>query len=318
MIAAARAERIEVGRIHALLDQICGRGTVLGNGAGGRDVIGRDAVAEHHERARVEDIARRARRLRHAVEIRRTFDVLALLVPCVTLARGYVERAPSVVAGEDVGITRAEGRFGDGFGDGRVDLGVRGPNVAQEDRLPRLIDTERLRGEIDIHPARQRIRDDQRRRSEIVGAHLGMDAAFEIAIAREHRGYDHIFLGDGDRHVFGKRTAIADARRAAVADERKAEHVEVLLQAGFEQIVGDDFRARREAGLDPGLAREPALDGLLREQARAEHDGRVRRIRARGDRCDDDGAVGKRHRRMRSDRGAAAAFGFELRNVVLR
>jgi hypothetical protein len=38
-----------------------------------------------------------------------------------------------------------------------------------------------------------------------------------------------------------------------------------------------------EARLDPGLALEAALDGLLREEPGADHDSRVRGVRARSD-----------------------------------
>jgi hypothetical protein len=37
------------------------------------------------------------------------------------------------------------------------------------------------------HRALERIGDDQRRRGQEVGAHVGADAAFEVAVARDHR-----------------------------------------------------------------------------------------------------------------------------------
>src|SRR5207248_2685973 len=52
------------------------------------------------------------------------------------------------------------------------------------------------------------------------------------------------------------------------------------------EIVGDDLRSRREAGLDPWLDAEPALDRLLRQQPRAQHHRRIRGVGAARDRGD--------------------------------
>ena len=86
---------------------------------------------------------------------------------------------------------------------------------------------------IDVHRAGERVGDDQRRRGEIVRAHVGVDAAFEIAIARQHRGGDQIVLVDRLGDLLRQRTGIADAGGAAEADQIEAERVEILLQAGL-------------------------------------------------------------------------------------
>jgi hypothetical protein len=49
VIAAARAEGVEIGRLHALRDEIFSGGAVLGDGAGGGDVVGGDGVAEQRQ-----------------------------------------------------------------------------------------------------------------------------------------------------------------------------------------------------------------------------------------------------------------------------
>ena len=64
--------------------------------------------------------------------------------------------------------------------------GVGRPDVAQEHILAGLVLAERLRQEIDIHAAGQRVRHHQRRRRQIVRLHQRIHAAFEIAIAGEH------------------------------------------------------------------------------------------------------------------------------------
>ena len=60
-------------------------------------------------------------------------------------------------------------------------------------------------------------------------------------------------LGDRGGDLLRQRPAVADAGRAAVADEVEAELVEVLGQPGAVEVLGDDLRARRERGLDPRL-----------------------------------------------------------------
>ena len=90
-----------------------------------------------------------------------------------------------------------------------------------------------------------------------------------------------------------------------VADEVEAEPVEIRLQSRLHEIIGDDFRTGCEAGFHPRLAREAALDGLLRQKSRRQHDGGIGRIGARRDRGNDDRAVGHFRFRGRGDGGAA-------------
>ena len=136
------------------------------------------------------------------------------------------------------------------------------------DRLALAIGAERLVLQVDVHRAGQGVGDDQRRRGQVVGPHLGVDPALEVAVAGED--------GDGDQVVFldrlgdrgRQRARVADAGRAAVADQVEAELVEVRVEPGVLEVVGDDLRAGSQAGLDPGLGLEPVLDGLLGQQAR--------------------------------------------------
>ena len=89
----------------------------------------------------------------------------------------------------------------------------------------------------------------------------------------------------------GQRAGVADAGRAAVADEVEAQRVECLREAGALQVLGDHPRAGREAGLDPRLRLQAALDGLARQQPGGDHHGGVRGVGARRDRGDHHGAV---------------------------
>ncbi len=89
----------------------------------------------------------------------------------------------------------------------------------------------------------------------------------------------------------GSGPRVADAGGAAVADEVEAELVQVLVEAGALEVLGDDGRARRERGLHPRLALEPLLDRLAGEKPGADHHRRVRGVGAAGDRGDHHAAV---------------------------
>ncbi len=98
--------------------------------------------------------------------------------------------------------------------------------------------------EVVVDAAGECVRNDQRRRHEVVGANLGVDAAFEIAIAAKHGNGDKAVLLDGLRDILGQRAGVADAGGTAVADGVEAELVEPLGQSGLVIVVGDDARAR--------------------------------------------------------------------------
>ena len=121
-----------------------------------------------------------------------------------------------------------------------------------------------------------------------------IDAAFEVAVAGQHRRGDQIVLVDGLGDFLRQRSGIADAGGAAEADQIEAELVEVLLQAGFRQIFADHLRARRERGLDPRLDGEAFGHRLAGEQAGADHDARIGGVGAGGDRRDHHVAMAER------------------------
>ena len=88
-----------------------------------------------------------------------------------------------------------------------------------------------------------------------------------------------------------ERPRVADAGRAAVADEVEAELLERLGQPGAVEVFGDDLRAGRQRGLHPRLAAQAARERVAREDPRADHHRRVRGVGAAGDRGDHDVAV---------------------------
>src|SRR5665213_1883604 len=105
---------------------------------------------------------------------------------------------------------------------------------------------QRLGREVDVDRPRQGVRDHQRRRGEVGSLHLGVDAPLEVAIAAEHGGDGEVLGLDARRDVVRQRPAVADARRAAVADGVEVEGVQGFLHPGTAQVVGDHARARSQ------------------------------------------------------------------------
>ena len=86
--------------------------------------------------------------------------------------------------------------------------------------------------EIDVDPARQRERDDQHRRGEVVGAHLRVYPRLEVPVAGEHRGGHQRMLLDGLGDRLGQRAAVADAGGAAVSHDLEPQLLEIGQQSG--------------------------------------------------------------------------------------
>ena len=215
-------------------------------------------------------------------------DVGRLGLPGEAVAGRHRQAAPPVVALEDAGVLLAEHLGGDRAEHRLLNLALGRPDVLQVHRPPVGARAERLGGQVDVHRPGQRVGHHQRRRGEVVRAHVLLDAALEVAVAAQHRGNHQALLPHLGRDLLGQRAAVADAGRAPVADEVEAERVEKRLQPGLAQVLGHDLRAGRQAGLHPRLARQALLDRLLRQQARADHHAWIRRVGAAGDGGDHD------------------------------
>ena len=126
---------------------------------------------------------------------------------------------------------------------------------------------------------------------QVVHLDVGVDPALEVAVAREHRDDGEVGLVDRLADRLGQRAGVADAGRAAVADQVEAELLQVRGELGLLVVVHDDLGPGGQRRLHPRLGRQAALDGVLRQQRGADHDLRVRGVGAGGDRGDDHVAV---------------------------
>ena len=293
VVPAAGSVRVEVPERHAVRPQVVRGRRGRRDPPGGRDVIGCHCVAEEGETTGSLDVRGGGGFLRHPGEEGRLPHVGRGLIPRETVAHGDLQRVPAFVSRVHLRVPGAEHLRLHRRADGVVDLVLAGPDVAQEDLLAPVVRPQRLAVQVDVHPARERVGDDEGRRGEVVRARIGADAALEVPVPGEDRAGDEIVLADRARDLRRERSGVPDARRAAVADDVEAELLEVRHEAGFVEVFRHDHRAGSETRLHPRTLPETRLDGLPGQEARTDHDGRIRRVRATRDRGDDHGPVVK-------------------------
>lgn len=166
----------------------------------------------------------------------------------------------------------------------------RRPDVFQVNRLVLLIVTDRLVRQVDIDRTGDCVGNDERRRSQVVGFHLRVNAAFKVPVTGQYGGYRHIVVGDRFADFVRKRTGVPDASRAAVTGNVEAERFERLDQARFGQVLGDNQGARRQAAFDVARFTQTKGYRFLRNEAGADHYAWVRCIGTGRDSRNDDGA----------------------------
>src|SRR5215468_4398991 len=88
-----------------------------------------------------------------------------------------------------------------------------------------------------------------------------------------------------------QRPRVADARGATVADQIESELVEICLESGFRQVIGNNARPGCERRFYAGIDTQTALDSFFRQQSSRNHHARVARVRAARYRGDQDAAV---------------------------
>ena len=296
VVAAVGGVGVEVllGQAHAR--QVFARGAVGQDGVGGRQVVGGDVVGQQGQWPHVAQRAREGRQRAHAfgVPVRRAADVGGLRAPFV-LGRGFVSIV--LADGEHGFVDGAELRRFDRLLDDGVDLLVGGPQVLEAD-LAAVHHGQHVLLDVEADGARQRIGHDQRRRGQEGLFGLGMDAPVEVAVAREHGRGVEVALDDFLLDGGVQRAAHAVAGGAGKGDDAKAQLLQLGEQPGLFQVQLHGLGARRQRGLDPGLAHQSKTVGVARQQGGGDDVARVAGVGAAGDGGDDDGPIGHQALRL--------------------
>src|SRR5207253_683604 len=93
------------------------------------------------------------------------------------------------------------------------------------------VEPERFSCQVGRHPSSNRISNDERRRGEIIRAHLLLDPTFEVAVAAQHGTNDEVAGLDFSSDFVRQRAAVADAGRTPVTDKVESKLIEVRLKA---------------------------------------------------------------------------------------
>ena len=211
----------------------CAGGRVGPDRAGGRDVVGRDRVAEHDEaRARRAMSSTAAGLARHPLEVGRQADVRRVGLPGEELAGGSVERAPALVAGEDVAVgARGTSRRRPTARSSRRSRprSARCRAGTPARRRPRR--AARSAGRCPCGPRARTRRRAAARRGSSPSRRRGC-APRSCGCRRARRRRRGRPRSTASAIALRQRAGVADARRAAVADGVEAELVEVRVEAG--------------------------------------------------------------------------------------
>jgi hypothetical protein len=118
-----------------------------------------------------------------------------------------------------------------------------------------------------------------------------MHAGFKIPISRKNRSCNQIVFVDRLLDVWMQRPRVADASRATVADEIESELVEICLESGLFQVIGNNARPGSERRFHARIDTQTALDCFFRQQSSRNHHARVACVCAARYRGDQDAAV---------------------------
>nr|GEU28025.1 hypothetical protein [Tanacetum cinerariifolium] len=286
VIAPVGGVGIEVLFRQSHFGQVLAGRAVGHDGVGRRQVIGGDVIAQQRQRphARQRTLARQ-----RALPVRRAADVCGVRAPVV---QGAHRHAIVHLAREHRDIHLAELLGLDAGRDDGVDFRVRRPDVRQPDGCAVGIGAQYVFFDIEADGAGNRVRHHQRRRRQERLLGVRVDAAVEIAVARQDGGgiqvaLDHFLLDHGI-----ERAGHAVARRAGISHHAEAQLFQLRHQARFFQVQGNGLGAWRQRRFHPWFAGESPCVGIPGQQAGSDHVARVVGVGAAGNGRDDAGAVG--------------------------
>ena len=108
VVTTACTVGIEVDFLDAVRFEISSSRTAARDVTGGRDVIGRDRIAEQGQRARALNRLHRFRLHLHSLEVRRIAHVGRFCIPSIEFTGRHFDGAPIGVAREHIAVAAAE------------------------------------------------------------------------------------------------------------------------------------------------------------------------------------------------------------------
>src|SRR6476620_2640048 len=102
-----------------------------------------------------------------------------------------------------------------------------------------------------------------------------MHAGLKIPNSRKNRRCNQIVFVDRFLDVWMQRPRVANASRATVTDEIESELVEICLESGLFQVIGNNTRPGGERRFHARIDMQTALDCFFRQQSSRDHHARV-------------------------------------------
>src|SRR5882724_9097496 len=218
-------------------------------------------------------------------------NVIAFRVPLVNVARARWNFVPLRILLCEIAIKFAERFRCERSLHRMLDLAKSRPEIAKESFFAVLVLAKRIAGKIDVNSAGEGKGDNQRGRHQKIRFDMLMHAGFKIPISRKSRSCNQIVFVDRLLDVWMQRPRVADASGATVTDEIESELVEICLESGLFQVIGNNARPRCERRFYARIDTQTALDCFFRQQSSRNHHARIACVCAARYRSDQDAAV---------------------------
>ncbi|KAG1450864.1 hypothetical protein G6F57_016305 [Rhizopus arrhizus] len=179
-----------------------------------------------------------------------------------------------------------------------IDFSIARPDVLQAHFVAVGIHTQHVLLDIEADSAGDGVGDHQRRRSQEGLLGVRMDAAIEVAVARQHSRGVQVTVDDFLLDLRVQRATHAVAGGAGKRHDAEAQLFQVRQQAGLFQVQLHGLRARRQRRLHPRLALQATRIGIARQQCGGDHVARIGGIGAAGDGRDDHCTIGHQALRL--------------------
>lgn len=292
IVTSARSVRVEVLGFNTILSEPSSGHRGLGDVTGGGDVISGHGISEEQQARSIFDGGDVSGSfLSDTLEEGRLVDVGRVLSPCEQFTLRSNKLVPSLVSGESVSVELLEESGGHNGLDDLGNLITSGPDVSEEDVLAFLVLSNGLSLKINVDGSGKRVGNNERRRSQEVGTRQGVDTTLEVSVSGENRAGNEIGVSDGLVDLLRQGTGVTDAGHATVSSGSVTKLVQVLVDTGVLEVLGNNTRTGGKRSLNVGFSAQSSLNSVLGNQTGLKHNTGVGGVSARGNGSNNEGTV---------------------------
>ncbi|MNC40484.1 hypothetical protein D3C75_891970 [compost metagenome] len=200
-------------------------------------------VCQDCQNTRAVNVLHRIRLRFHGTEEWRMANIGRVSLPFVGRGTGHLDRLPTGVAIKHGTVFLME-HFGADLGHGLGNLLAGRPDILQINRFPVATYAQRIFGQINLHVTCQRIGNHQWRRSQPVGFYQRVDTPFKVTVTGQHSAYGKIPFLDRLLNRLGQRARVTNTGRTTVANQVKAQLLQIRRQFGAVKVFGHHLGTR--------------------------------------------------------------------------